>query len=143
MLNSLFSCMSLLTSTLLFQTSIFSFSKIVDGLVSSKLKSTRDSSVYPCEYKCTTAILFNSLTIIRCTRSMVRANRISSAAKVALPLKVSSYPKNALGILRAAIILLRKYSISSVPVHSRPGKLLISVPLSLPRTGKKKSSAMF
>ena len=42
-------------------------------------------------------------------------DEVRSAAKVALPVIPSSYPKNALGILSAAIILFLIYSISSVP----------------------------
>jgi hypothetical protein len=57
----------------------------------------------------------DSDTIVLCKRSIVRAKRISIAANVDLPSRFSSYPKNALGILRAASIRFFKYSISVVP----------------------------
>jgi hypothetical protein len=81
----------------------------------------------------------DSLTIIFCNLSIVRAKRTSSAASVALPpLKPSSYPKKAFGILKLAINLFLRYSMSSIwSLLERPGRVSISVPLSPPRTGRK------
>ncbi len=48
------------------------------------------------------AIFDNSDMIVRWILSIVLAKRTSSAARVALPFTFSSYPRYALGILRAA-----------------------------------------
>ena len=64
-------------------------------------------------------VWLNSLSNIRCTRSIVRANRISSAASVALPVIPSSYPRNAFGTLSAAIILFLTYSKIVTSIETR------------------------
>ena len=87
-------------------------------------------------YKCTKAILVNSDSIILCILSTVRANLISSAARVALPLKSPSYPKYALGIFNAANNLACKYCTSLVPSYSNPLVVSIRVEVSPPLTGR-------
>ena len=66
---------------------------MIEGVVKDNSKLVNDSPSYPCEYKWTNAIFVNSDTNIFCILSTVRANLISSAANVALPVKSFSYPK--------------------------------------------------
>ena len=91
----------------------FSCSYIIDGVVNSNSKLTKSSSVYPCEYKCMTAIFVNSERTIFCTLSI-----------------------NAFGTFNAAYILFFKYSTSSIPPNSIPLNESISVPLCPPLTGR-------
>ena len=114
----------------------FSCSYIIDGVVNSNSKFTNSSSVYPCEYKCTTAILVSSERTIFWILSTDLANLISSCANVDLPSTPSSNPINAFGTLNAANILFFRYSISSIPVNSIPLNVSISVPLCPPLTGR-------
>ena len=85
--SNLFSIIELANSTFSLSNAIFSCSNMIDGLVNDNSKLVKFSSVYPCEYKCTNAILVNSDTMMLCIREIVRAKRISSAANVALPVK--------------------------------------------------------
>ena len=65
---------------------------------------------------------------------------LAAQSHVKISFQIPEYTSdvNALGTLRAAIILFLKYSISSIAsLFDNPGKVSISVPLSPPRTGKK------